>query len=227
MSVDEEPAAVDRAVLAGQEVYSERVLKIYDPLVLGLTNRFVWRCPRSAMRALYRANTGARHLELGVGTGYFLARTRFPAPSPEVVLLDLNSDALDFASARLARLRPRQVQANVLAPLPVPEHGFDSVAMNMLLHCLPGDGIGDKAVVLANAAKALAPGGRMFGSTVLAVGVPLTSPARAMLRNHNERGILNNAKDSLADLEAAVREHFADPVVRLRGNMALFAGTAR
>jgi ubiquinone/menaquinone biosynthesis C-methylase UbiE len=226
MPAEETPRdAAGQTVLAGHEIYSERVLKIYDPLVLGLTNRFVWRCPRSAMRRLYQHNMGARHLELGAGTGYFLDRVRFPVKCPSVVLMDLNQETLDYASARLARLRPKTVLANVLDPLPVAAGSFDSLAMNMLMHCLPGKGIGDKEAAFENAARALTAGGQVFGSTILAKGVPLTRAAKAMLRSHNERGILSNADDSLADLQSALARNFSDARIWLRGNMALFEAT--
>lgn len=35
----------DEQVRAGQAVYSRRVLALYDWFVLGISNRFVWKCP--------------------------------------------------------------------------------------------------------------------------------------------------------------------------------------
>jgi hypothetical protein len=35
-------------VAAGQAVYTKRMLGIYDLLVLGLSNRLIWRCRRNA-----------------------------------------------------------------------------------------------------------------------------------------------------------------------------------
>jgi len=32
-------------VLAGQAVYTRRLLRAYDLIVLGISNRFIWRCP--------------------------------------------------------------------------------------------------------------------------------------------------------------------------------------
>ncbi|MFH8404403.1 methyltransferase [Streptomyces sp. NPDC018019] len=216
----------DAGVLAGQEVYSARVLKFYDLLVLRLTSSLVWRCPPGAMLRLHERNLGARHLELGVGTGHFLDRGRFPVPHPAIDLLDLNPDALAHAARRLARHRPTTHRANVLEPLPVPEGAFDSVGMNLLLHCLPGGSLRAKEAVVKNAVTAARAGGRVFGSTVLAEGVHLNPAARAMLRNHNERGILNNARDSLADLRWVLHEHLTDVQIRVRGCIALFEATA-
>lgn len=43
-------------VEAGQAVYSPMVLWTYDWIVLGLSNRFLWRCPTSELLRLYDAN---------------------------------------------------------------------------------------------------------------------------------------------------------------------------
>lgn len=218
--------AVDRQeAAAGHEVYSERVLRIYDPLVLWLTNSVVWRCPRGAMRALYDRNVGARHVELGAGTGYFLDHCRFPSDAPRLHLVDLHPDTLRYSAHRLARYAPTVQQADLLEGLPVAPASFDSAALNMLLHCLPGGGLRAKAGVLARAAVAVRPGGRVFGSTVLARGVRVNRAARAMLRNHNQRGILSNSEDSLSDLEEVVSGCLTDVTVRARGCMGLFEGT--
>jgi hypothetical protein len=45
------------------------------------------------------------------------ARARFPVADPEITLLDLNPKTLEYASRRLAPLRPRTVQSNALDQL--------------------------------------------------------------------------------------------------------------
>jgi hypothetical protein len=72
-------------VVAGQAVYTKRmlgiydwlVLGIYDWLVLGLSNRLIWRCPTPGLVAHYDRHVTANHLYAGVGTGYFLDCCRF------------------------------------------------------------------------------------------------------------------------------------------------------
>ncbi|UNS99096.1 class I SAM-dependent methyltransferase [Streptomyces tubbatahanensis] len=225
-----EPPAVREAeqrTLLGQEVYSDRVLRIYDPLVLLATNSLVWRCPRREMLGLYRRYATSRHLEVGVGTGYFLDRCRFPGPvAPRLTLLDLNSHTLEYASRRLARLSPEVRRANVLEPLPVPDGSYDSAGLNMVLHCLPGSSLREKEPALAHVARAVRPGGTVFGSTILAHGVRQSRAARAVLRNHNERGILQNTGDSLEDLQTVLERNFEGVTVRTRGSFALFTATA-
>jgi ubiquinone/menaquinone biosynthesis C-methylase UbiE len=211
-------------VVAGQAVYNRAVLAVYDVGVLGLSCELIWRCPRSAMLAGYDRTIGHRHLDLGVGTAYFLDHCRFPDAKPQVTLLDLNPSVLSVAARRISRYQPHLIQANVLEPLPVPAGGFDSVGMNFLLHCLPG-GWRVKGAVLGYAAAALRPGGRVFGSTVLADGVRTTAPARALIRLYNARGIFHNADDDLVGLREQLTRHFPDHRLTVRGCVALFEAT--
>jgi SAM-dependent methyltransferase len=208
-------------VVAGQAIYNRVTLAAYDVGVLGLSCRLVWRCPKAEMLAGYNRNVGARHLELGVGTAYFLDRCRFPDARPRVTLVDLNPTVLTVAAARISRYQPQVIRANVLEPLPVPAGGYDSVGMNFLLHCLPGDWPA-KGAVFAHAATALRPGGRVFGGTILADGVNTTAPARALMRLYNSRGIFHNARDDLAGLDEELAGRFAEHRLTVRGCVGLF-----
>ena len=113
------------------------VLRTYDWIVLGLSNRFLWRCPTAELLRLYDRNVSERHLDVGVGTGYFLDKSRWSVAKPAITLLDLNPNCLTTASRRIRRYTPQTVLANVLAPLP-PLGPFQSAGLCYLLHCLPG-----------------------------------------------------------------------------------------
>lgn len=67
---------------AGQAVYSKRTLAFYDFVVLGFSNRFLWKCPTQRLVHLYNNNITLNHLDVGVGTGYFLDRCHFTSSSP-------------------------------------------------------------------------------------------------------------------------------------------------
>src|SRR4029453_2517824 len=70
-------------------VYTSTRLALYDLFILCLSCRLVWRGPKRHFLDLYNRNVGTPHLDIGVGTGYFLDRCRFPVERPEITLLDL------------------------------------------------------------------------------------------------------------------------------------------
>jgi ubiquinone/menaquinone biosynthesis C-methylase UbiE len=176
------------------------------------------------MMSRYQAAVGARHLEIGVGTGYFPAHARFPVNDPEITLVDLNETSLDHTAKRIAHLAPRWVVADARQPLRlagVPENHYDSVALNLVLHCIPGDLI-KKGAVIANAAAALVPGGKLYGSTILSRGVKVPWAARKRMDACNRNKIFSNAEDSLDDLESVLQKHFTSFRLEVRGVVALF-----
>jgi hypothetical protein len=213
-------------VHAGQALYSRRVLAIYDWLVLGLSNPLIWRCPTSRLRQLYRANLSSNHLEVGVGTGYFLDRCPFPAASPRLVLLDLNPHCLAATAARIRRYHPQVIQANVLEPPPPLEQPFDSVGINYVLHCLPGN-LKDKACVFDHLMPWLNPQAVVFGSTLLSQGIQRGFLAQRLMEFYNARGVFHNRQDSLTDLHEILDARFTSVTVKAVGCVALFVARKR
>ena len=209
---------------AGQAVYSPMVLRTYDWIVLGLSNRFLWRCPTAELRQLYDRNVSERHLDVGVGTGYFLDKSRWPVAKPAITLLDLNPNCLTMASRRIRRFTPQTVRANVLAPLP-PLGPFQSAGLCYLLHCLPGM-MAEKAIVFDHLTPLLGRGARVFGATIVQGSAPRSRPAQALMNLYNSKSIFSNAEDAIEALDAALRERFRDVEVRLRGAVALFEAKA-
>ena len=80
-----------KQVEAGQAIYTKRILSTYDIIVLGISNSYVWRCPSVRIEEHYNKHVSSNHLDVGVGTGYFLARCNFPSQTPRVALMDLNT----------------------------------------------------------------------------------------------------------------------------------------
>lgn len=212
------------APAAGQAVYSPAVLGVYDWLVLGLSNHLVWRCPTAALRRLYDRNVSDRHIDIGVGTGYFLDRAGWPTLSPSITLVDLNPNSLAAASRRIRRYAPDAVTANALEALPV-GGTFGSAALCYLLHCMPGT-IPQKAVVFDHLRPLLEPGARVFGATILQGGIPRSRAAQALMNLYNRKGIFSNAKDTIEDLDEALRVRFEDVSVEVKGAVALFEAVA-
>jgi SAM-dependent methyltransferase len=208
-------------VAAGQAIYTRRLLRSYDVIVLGVSNRFIWRCPTRLLEAHYDRHVTANHLDVGVGSGYFLDHARFPSSAPRVALMDLNRSSLQFAAERIRRYHPEQYQRNVLEPISFDGRRFDSVGMSYLLHCLPGT-IETKAVVFQHVKALMNPGGVLFGATLLQGGVRRSFVARRLMELYNRRGIFSNRDDSLAGLERALSD-FREVSIEIHGCAALFS----
>jgi hypothetical protein len=204
-----------------QSVYSPATLAIYDTLVLRLSNPLVWRCPTGRILDLYNKHVSDAHLDVGVGTGWYMDHCRFPAP-PRLALMDLNPNALAAAARRVERYAPSTHAADVLKSIEGHADTYGSIGVTYLLHCLAGD-IRQKAVVFDHLIPLLAPGGTVFGATILAQGVPRSGAAQKLMGFYNKKGIFGNARDSLDDLRLALASRFNDVRVDTIGCVALFS----
>ena len=102
---------------AGAAVYSPLVLKLYDWWVLGISNRLAWQCStKTVLGPFYKAYMGRRHLDVGVGTGFYPAHANL-SRSQEIALLDLNKNSLHAAAARLGQRDVRLLIQDVMRPL--------------------------------------------------------------------------------------------------------------
>jgi hypothetical protein len=62
----------------GAAVYTPLALALYDLAVLGLSKSFVWQCASHVLLDFYNEHISDKHLDIGVGTGYFLDGCRLP-----------------------------------------------------------------------------------------------------------------------------------------------------
>jgi SAM-dependent methyltransferase len=208
-------------VEAGQRLYSRPFLSIYDRWALRLNCYVTWRCPVARLLEFYDRHVSANHLDVGVGTGYFLDRCRFPGPHPRLALMDLNPNCLDVAAKRVARYRPEVYRRNVLDPIEIDGPGFDSIGMFHLLHCLPGT-METKGAAFDNLKALLNPGGVLFGSTLLYRGVKRSPLATLIFDWVNRMRFMTNKEDDVEGLRRALEERFAETSVEPIGCDALF-----
>jgi SAM-dependent methyltransferase len=173
----------------------------------------------------YNRFLGRRHLDVGVGTGWYLDRSTWPVARPEITLLDLNENSLSLAARRLVRYAPQQVRANVLEPLPLGDTRFESVAANYLLHCLPGRIETKAAALAANVYPHLETTGVLFGSTILGRGVTHTAIGRRLMHVYNAKGIFSNADDDATGLRRGLGSIFGDVQIDVVGAVALFVAS--
>jgi len=215
--------SISEAVRAGQAFYSKRNLRIYDLGVLGLSNSWIWRCPTQQLLNHFNQFVSANHLDIGVGSGFYLDRCRFPSPNPRLALMDLNPQALDYAALRNRRYQPKKYVRNVLEPISWEEEKFDSVSLNYLLHCVPGS-IESKAVIFDHVLELMHPGAVCFGSTLLQHGVHRNWAAQRLMGFYNQKGIFANTADSLEGFEREFFSRFKRPTLKTIGCAVVFAG---
>jgi SAM-dependent methyltransferase len=215
------PAAAPLDPGPGQAVYTPGLLAIYDTAALRIILPLGWGCSIGRILDLYDHHVSPRHLDVGVGTGYFLKNCRRLVPGYQLTLLDMNPNSLRKTAERLAPLAPASVQANVLEPIDLPAESFSSVSMTQLLHCLPGS-LTDKAPALDNVATLMRPGAVLFGTTVLWRGQQHNMLGRRILRSYDERGIYSNREDDLDTLRAILDATFIRSEVTMAGRIATF-----
>jgi SAM-dependent methyltransferase len=204
----------------GQADYSPLLLKLYDPIVIGVVAGLVWRFPKEPLPRLYRTWIRERHLDVGPGTGYALDHSGIP-DGRRVTILDPNPNVLRHATKRLRRLKVTAVEADVLKPLPV-EGPFDSAALCLVLHCLPGP-LSRKAAAIRNIAAVLAPDGVLFGASVLGRSGHHTWLGRRVLAAFNRRGAFDNLDDSADGIREILAASFEKVEMETFRSVVLFS----
>src|SRR2546423_15341052 len=216
--------ATEQEIHAGQAAFTKSTLRTYD-VTLALVCRFAWRCPMPTVVDFYGRHLSGNHLEVGVGTGYFLDQGAFPTAQPRVGLLDLNPHCLAPASKRIARFKPEVYRRNVLSPIAITAAPFDSIGLNYVLHCLPG-ALLEKSVVFAHLKSLLNPGGVVFGATVLGDGVTHNVLGKTLMAGLNACRVFSNRNDTLDSLTLGLEKNFKQVQIDVQGSVALFSGRA-
>jgi SAM-dependent methyltransferase len=192
---------------------------VYDRFVLGFVSWFVWHCSTSQLLERYRQHIREPHLDVGPGTGYFIEHSGLPDGS-RVTIVDPNANVLEHTARRLRHLNVTAVRADVLKPLPV-DGPFDSAALHLVIHCLPGP-LSRKALAVANVAAVLAPTGVLFGASVLGRSGRHSWLARRVLAAFNRRGAFDNLDDSEEGLREILEASFQHVELGTIGSVAVF-----
>jgi len=212
---------ISKEVHDGQSIYTKFVLSVYDVWVLKISNTWIWKCPSRKILQYFNDHISSNHLDVGVGTGYFIDRCKFPEDEIRFAIMDLNPNSLDMAEKRLRRYHPIRYRGNILDPIRFRIEPFDSISINYLFHCLPGS-FYEKSKVLDHLYPLLKKGGKVFGSTILQGNVKRNLVARRLMKIYNSKGIFSNTKDTLESLEQSLRDRFESYHIRTEGCVGLF-----
>ncbi len=211
---------INQNVKAGQAVYTKNTLSIYDLWVLGFSNSFLWKCPTKILRKTFQEHSTVNHLDVGVGSGYYLDKC-LSNIERRVALLDLNMNSLNTAAARISRFSPEVYCDNALEPLSTECEKFDSISVNYLLHCLPGS-LKEKSIMFKHLDKLLNDKGVLFGSTILGKDSNYGYFAGKLMALYNTKGIFDNASDDLHSLELSLNQYYKNVKISVVGCVAIF-----
>ncbi|KAF7540639.1 hypothetical protein G7Z17_g12158 [Cylindrodendrum hubeiense] len=216
---------------AGSRLYSSRSLSTYDFWVLWLSNSYAWKCPtKDVLLPLFGETLGERHLDVGVGSGYFPSKTFGSSKCREVTLADVNPVSLATSERNITTAVGDSVKvdtflADATEPLPLPpSRKFDSISLYYLLHCMPGPP-SRKTAVFSTMRPHLADDGVLIGATILGRQAPMNAFAWALMSLYNHLGIFDNWEDTREEFEAGLRREFDEVDVRVVGRVMVF--TAR
>ena len=210
-------------IKAGQAVYSSAMLKMfYNFLILTISNPLAWKCPTKLQLEFFNRNVTNNHLDVGIGSGYYMDHCKFPDPvNAQLTLMDLNQNCLNYCAHKLQRYKPQLLQHDVFQTMSNINSKYTSISLNYVLHCLPGV-LNDKEVVISNLKHLLAPDGVMFGSTILGHGSKPNWFAKRLLTLYNKKKIFCNMFDNKNDLRMILSKHFKQVEITQVGLVAMF-----
>ena len=227
---DESPTntPTSEASARGAAVYSQTwMLAVYDWWVLGIVSTYAWACsvPQITL-PWFRSNMRkGQHLDIGVGTGYYLAKTDLSGV--QVTLADLNQDSLDATKSRLVdegKVKAEETQCllhDISRPLPSSCPRFNSMSLYYLLHCLPGP-VPAKTAIFSHLKHNLTADGVMSGATILGNDVRHNLFGRIIMAIGKWNGMFDNQADNADDFDEALRKHFYDVETRVQGAIFLW-----
>ncbi|KAL8821409.1 MAG: hypothetical protein Q9223_000558 [Gallowayella weberi] len=205
-----------------ETIYTPLRLLIYDIWVLGIVATFAWGCSVTTyLVPLFLSNFRRNHLDIGVGTGYYLAKAP-PSTHRKVTLFDNEPGALETAKKRSGYVDARAVVGDCLKPLPFTEK-FDSVSMYFLLHCLRTSTPAEKTAAFTHAAQVMAPDGVLTGANILGKGVRQDNFFARWIRAKTlAHGVLSNRDDNAWEFETALRGTFREVETWVVGSIFIF-----
>ena len=201
-------------------IYPRWLLSLYDFAILGVISSWAWRCSTKKVQVpFFRENLGKNHVDIGVGTGYYLVKAGAPKDT-KFTLVDLNENPLKVTKARFGREDVTLIQHDIFERLPTTEK-FDSMSLFYFLHCLPGP-LSKKMAIFEHLKRNLTRDGVCYGSTILGTGVPYNWFARWMRQRCNDKGILDNWMDNKEEIVAALEQHFEKVEAEVVGTILIF-----
>jgi hypothetical protein len=211
-----------RRVKRSQQFFNKGSLFFYDFLLYGVISKYAWGSSIQRLDSHYKKYVRHNHLEVGVGTGFLLNRVVFDSALPRLALMDLSRECLEKTKRKVARYSPETYLQNLLEPIQHKIDKFDSIGINYVMHCVPGN-FKEKGVAFTHLQALLSENGILFGTTVLSEDIHQNLLAKPFMWLMNSLGVFNNRGDNARDLNECLERHFQLIEFEVVGVTAFFA----
>lgn len=205
----------------GAKVYTKKSLKIYDLIVLKISNQFIWRCPTRLILKQLKKSISNDHLDIGTGTGYYLKKLITERNFEKLSILDLYENCLELTSKRIYPQKHKSIKHNIYEPIPESIECFKSISAIYLFHCLPGTA-DDKSTVIKNIADKLKDNGTFFGAQIISDEYNHNFLSKKLMNFYNKKKFFCNYDDKQNDLRKNLEKHFKEVDFKIKGCVALF-----
>lgn len=205
-----------------QNYFNKVSLIFYDLILYGVISKYAWGSSIARLDSHYKKYVRSNHLEVGVGTGFLLNRVAFDSIQPRLALMDLSRDCLEKTKLKVSRYAPETYIQNLLEPIGYDIPQFESIGVNYVMHCVPGNLI-EKSIAFSHLQPLLSKEGVLFGTTVLSEDVHKNLLAKPVMWFLNFLGIFNNRGDNARDLKNYFENNFHLIEFEVIGVTAFFA----
>lgn len=193
----------------------------YDRFVNEINCNHVWKCSKNNIINNYCANVENKHLEIGPGSGFFLKKENIGVNLDQLTLVDVNSTILKFSKKNLES-EHSNVNSLVydLFRYEIPTNiEFDSVGINYVLHCIPGNLQTKLDSLISNLGDNKY---NLFGASVICDPLHMNPIAEYELMFLNAFGIFNNNNDTYEELNEYLNNKNYNFSLKKQGYVAIF-----
>ncbi|SPJ82572.1 uncharacterized protein FTOL_09977 [Fusarium torulosum] len=225
--------------------YTPFALSLYELCVIRISLPLLWGCSaQKHLGPLFSKNFSKRHLDIGVGDGYFPTRAlKDAAREPEsqhLTLVDFSEQCLAATKRRVLSHYPevdiRCVLADAGKPFPdsLQNERFDSASLFLVMHHMPGPSH-LKTQAITNAKNLLNREGILTGCTVLGTEWektdqgykvlnerPSSRLVSSILEAYNKRGLFDNLQEDPNVIERALQNEFEEVETQVVSMMFVF-----
>ena len=196
-------------------------IQIYDKLVNEINCEKVWGCSKKYIINNYNKNIDINHLEIGPGTGYFLKKQNLDVDLNKLTLVDINSKILNYSKNNLQLDYSNiDVLSHNLFSCKIPSNvTFNSVGINYVLHCVPGNLQTKLDKLICNLGNNKY---NLFGASVICDPININLIAEYELEFLNMFGIFNNNYDTYEELNEYLINRKLNFSLKREGYVAIF-----